>query len=182
MAPGRVAVPSWSCGGCRSPGQQGQSDPGNIPKPAQLRWVRGQGVGGSGPVGLCSPNTHRPEIRSVSALMYGPRSWEMPLAPSARICRIRSSSGKERAQTALAGAQLPAPPQARLSHRLGQGRRRRRRVTAMSFSLGQPSPAPWPPAPVYPSLATELGRELLLQKAKFSFSSHLQILRDMLWL
>lgn len=55
-------------------------------------------------MGLCSPNTHRPEIRSVSALMYGPRSWEweMPLAPSARICRIRSSSGGGRAQTVLA--------------------------------------------------------------------------------
>lgn len=35
-----------------------------------------------------------------------------------------------------------------------------------SFPLGQPSPAPCPPAPVCPSLATVLGRELLLQKAK----------------
>lgn len=50
----------------------------------------------------------------------------------------------------------------------------------MSFSLGQPSPAPCPPAPVYPSLATVLGRELLLQKAKLSFSSHFQRLRDTL--
>lgn len=52
----------------------------------------------------------------------------------------------------------------------------------MSFSLGQPSPAPCPPVPVYPSLATELGRELLVQEAKFSFSSHFQRLRDTLWL
>lgn len=138
----------------------------------------GRGWGALAPQGLCSPNTHRPEIRSVSALMYGPRSWEMPLAPSARICRIRSSSGKEKAQTALAGAQHHT--RAWLSHLVELGRRSR--VTVMSFSLGQPSPAPCPPAPVYPSLATVLGRELLLQKAKLFFSSHFQRLRDTLWL
>lgn len=59
---------------------------------------------------LRSPHTYRPEIRSVSALMYSPRSWEWetPLAPSARICRMRSSSG-ETAQRALAGAQHADP-------------------------------------------------------------------------
>lgn len=103
-------------------------------------------------MGLCSPNTHRPEIRSVSALMYGPRSWEweMPLAPSARICRIRSSSGGGRAQTVLQSS-APSTIQGMAQPRAGAGEDEEKGHSDVLL------PAPCPPPPVYPSLATMLG-------------------------
>lgn len=79
--------------------------------------------------GLCSLNTYRPEIRSVSALMYGPRSWEweMPLAPSARICRIRSSSEERESANNISRSTAPSITPGvgsapfRLSHVCGTG-------------------------------------------------------------
>lgn len=84
----------------------------------------------------------------------------MPLAPSARICLIRSSSGEERAQAALAGAHTQHHARAWLSHLVELGRRSR--VTVMSFSVGQPSSSClsqncWFRKPTSPSPATSRG-------------------------
>lgn len=178
MAPGRVAVPSWRCG-CGAAGAMASRDTVTCESiPRQLSPAGCEG--GSGPEGLCSPDTHRPEIRSVSALMYGPRSWEMPLAPSARICRIRSSSGKERARTALAGAQSSAPctTPGHGSAPAGAGDEEEEQEGDHSHVLPWHSP---PLPPVLQLCPSQLGHRAA-SEGQVLLLHHFQSLRDTLWL
>lgn len=153
----------------------------SVPNPAQLSWVGGQGVGGSGFVGPPQTLTGlRSDLFLPSCTAPGPESgrcrWLHPPGSAGSDPHLGNREHRQRWQE----LSTQHHTRAQLSHMVELGRRRR--VTVMSFSLGQPSPAPCPPVPVYPSLATELGRQLLVQEAKFSFSSHFQRLRDTLWL